>query len=108
MSDIVVLYSMADIILLYTKLTQYHYTKRNKQATPIPSLDLFAMHIVTINIDICNNRNRNTMIVIGLSFSFFCEQIWQRNAVKMKWHKQKHATQAWPLPPFYLARAWNG
>ncbi len=33
MADIVLLYSMADIILLHTKLTQYHYIKRNKQAT---------------------------------------------------------------------------
>ncbi len=82
MADIVLLYSMADIILLYTKLTQWHYIKRNKQATlttstplsnPHPQLGFVSdAHCNYKHTDICIGRNRNTMIVIGL---FLCANL---------------------------------
>ncbi len=52
--------SVADIILLYTKTDTVSLDKKKQASnplstphpTPIPSLDLFGMHIVTINIQI--------------------------------------------------------
>ncbi len=79
---------MADIILLpgIYKTDTVSLYKKKQASNAHPQLGFVSdAHCNYKHTDICNNKNRNTMIVIGLSisffsfFSFFCEPIWQNS-----------------------------
>ncbi len=50
MADIVILYSMADIVVLLYKIDTVLYINTPYPMQPNPNLDLFCMHIVTVSI----------------------------------------------------------